>query len=391
MKEEQKKKEPNKKLITPTKNKKEINRSSNLSPKEGNKIPPLKKLDKIKLNSNKTSLTPLKPESSKEDEKETLRMYMRSKSMTDMEINDLSDFDQMNISEKMKNDLMKKYKYLENQVKTLRLKDEEITQKRKGMEKRASLVNEYKREKNKFKAELRDNKDLKKRRLDEQKLKIKSIREYEIARQQTFNEMQDKKKKLMTEINKADQSLMKSMLSQTISNRESAKKSMYLREKEHEEKIRKERLDQKQKNEAYRKMMNNKKYEKNLTDTEGLREKVKKLEEIQNTYRNKLRNELFKANDVSHPVNYLNHTFYKGDKKKDIARLSLNSGTYIHYSPMKKRREKGKDSMQNTEEKEREIVDMIAKYEANTIPEKTKPRNCKTPLNTKKLKIKSNI
>ncbi|MCQ2817387.1 MAG: hypothetical protein MJ252_09000 [archaeon] len=341
------------------------------TPKSNTKAPEIKKIETIKVNQTRKSLTPLKKKRSSEEDKELFTSHIRSKSMTDIDISEQMDFDQWNISEKMKNELMKKYKNLETQVKTLMLKEQEMNSIRKGMEKRASDINEMKRQKNQFKAEMRNDKALKKRKLNEQKQRINSIRDYELTRLNYFYDMVKRKRKLMCDINKADQNLMRTRLNQTMNNINNFNKSMYLKEKQHKDNFKQNKLEEQKRNEAFKKMMNKKNYERNLNTTDTLRQKMRKLEEIQSKYKNLLKDEHVKANALNHPVNYLNHTFYKGNENNDINNNTLNSGAYIHYSPMKRR----KDAPLTPERNSKDFVN-------------PKIRTCKTPLLNKKIIFK---
>ena len=156
---------PQQKKIVQEKNVKEPIKpktTSKATPKTEKSDTPLKKIEVKKINLNRISLTPLKNKKSEE-----LSHHMRSKSMTDIDIKDQTDFDQWNISEKMKNEILKKYQNLESQVKIVMLKEKEINSLRKGMEKRSTAINEFVKEKNKFKAEIKEDKVIKKKKLSE--------------------------------------------------------------------------------------------------------------------------------------------------------------------------------------------------------------------------------
>lgn len=323
---------------------------------------PLLPLKKIEINRipriQQKSLTPIK-------QRKPLS-HIKNQSMSDIESSDLMEFEQWNTSEKIKKDILKKYKELETQVQTLKRKEKEMGSKMIAMKKRETEINEAKNKKNQFKNEVKENKELKKKKLNLQKEQLKNLRDYEHNRQLTLQEMTSQKRKLIADISKSDHNLMKTMLSQTISKKDAVNKCLYLKEKEHKENFKKNIKNLKEKNDTNKRMMNKKKYEKNLSATETLKDKCKQLEKLQKEYRNLIKDEQIKASCIEHPINYMNHTFYKGNQQLDASTLTLNSGSYIHYTPIKRR-----NRIPHTPER-------------STVCDSKRHRMCKTPVVRKK-------
>ena len=335
-----------------------FNTISNNKPKKP--LLPLKKIDMSKIYQKQKTMTPVKIKKAVN--------HMRSHSMTEICKEDLMDFDQWNVSEKIKKQIFKEYKHLETQVNTLKKKEKEMESKKNAMEKRASEINEIKVKKNQFKNAIKEDKELKRKQLNLQKEKMKLQRDFEHERYIAFINETNKKRQNLTDKNKDDQKLMRTMLSQTLSRKNAFNKCMYLKEKEHKEKFRKNKQDTKDKNDTQKKILNKRNYDLNLTTTESLRDKLRELERVQSEYKSLLKNEKIKVSAIEHPINYMNHTFYKGSQTPDNSTYNISTGSYIHYSPIRKRAK----GITHTPEK------------STGLPSK-RNRICKTPIPRKKI------
>lgn len=340
-------------------------RKAAVTPKARKAISPVKKSDASTLSKTHKTLTPLKPKNPNPSK-------MRSLSMGDINTEDLMDFDQWNDSEKLKRLELKKYKFLEQQLEVMKRKEKEMELMKSSMLKRASEINDAKSKKNKFKDEVKANKAYKQQKLNEQKEKTKNVRDYEYNRQLTFQNMLNKKHKIMAEISRADQNLMRTMLNQTMSKIDSIHKSMYLREREHKEKMKKDLKEKNDFKETQRMKQNKKNYNQNCITTESLRDKCKELEKLHSDYKSKLKEERIKVSTIDHPINYMNHTFYKNYQNDDSKSCSNFTGAYIHYSPIKKRKSG--------------ISSALTPERSSECASKRK-RGCKTPVPSKKKKI----
>lgn len=242
--------------------------------------------------------------------------HVRSFSMKNISQKDMKNFDEVEESAKEKKDMEKKYTTLTNKVQALRKKEVLIENKMNAMKKKSDQIEEIRKEKNQFKDEVKASKELRQKQLKEQQQKIKNLRRYEHNRQITLQRMANQKKKLMLEINKADQNLMRTMLNQTHSKLDSNNRLKYLKEREHKEKNKKANKENHEFEMKYRKVKNKMDYEDNLNKTEDLRNKCKELEELETIYKNELITNKAKVDDIEHPSNYMKHIKYPNGRER---------------------------------------------------------------------------
>lgn len=224
--------------------------------------------------------------------------HIRSQSMSDVKLTDLINYDELNVSEKIKKQYEKKYIKLANRINALKKKDEDMESKMKGLQKKTIELEEIKKKKNDFKKELILCKKEKMRKLNEQKEKVKNMRIYEHHKQLTLQQMSNQKKKLLLEINKADQNLMKTMLSQTQSKTETNNRLKYLKEKDNKKRIKNNLIEFKENKIKTKKFNNKLNYNQNLNLTQNLKNKCKELEKLESVYKTELKYNQIKVNEI---------------------------------------------------------------------------------------------
>ena len=138
-----------------------------------------------------------------------------------------TNYDKLTTSRKLKQNYFNKYMILSNRINTLKKHEKELADKMSVYLKKERRIESIKKEKLHLKAELSRHKARQFQHLQEQKEKIKTRRENETERLNTLHEIKAEKRKILFEISKADQHLVKTMITQTNTKTKAVNKFKY--------------------------------------------------------------------------------------------------------------------------------------------------------------------
>ena len=210
--------------------------------------------------------------------------------------NYLCEFETLNESEKLKKNYVKKYNILANRINALKKQEKEIETKLSCYKKKEKNIEQIKVSKDEFKKEIMKNKQKKLQLFTEQKQKIKTQKEIEQERINTLQEIKERKQKLLFEISKTDQTLVRTMISQSNTKNQAVNKYKYLQVKEKQEKFKQINQIKKIKQETQKKLKNKEKYEQNMEIAEEYRAKCEELARIEEEYIKNLQTTRIKTN-----------------------------------------------------------------------------------------------
>lgn len=214
---------------------------------------------------------------------------------TELCINDTTNYDKLTTSRKLKQNYYNKYIILSNRINTLKKHEKELENKMNIYLKKEKKIESIKKDKLHLKTELSKHKAQQYQHLQAQKEKIKTRRETETERLNTLHEIKAEKRKILFEISKADQNLVKTLITQTNTKTNAVNKYKYLQFKEKKE-MNKQIEKRKRMEKETKKINHNKEIcERNIAMAEELKLKCKELEKIEEQYMNNLKQTKMKA------------------------------------------------------------------------------------------------
>ena len=206
-----------------------------------------------------------------------------------------TNYDKLTTSRKLKQNYYNKYIILSNRINTLKKHEKELENKMSIYLKKEKRIESIKKDKNHLKTELSKHKAQQFQHLQAQREKIKTRRETETERLNTLHEIKAEKRKILFEISKADQNLVKTLITQTNTKTNAINKFKYLQFKEKKEMNK--QIEKRKKMEKESKKINHNKEicEHNIAVAEELKQKCKELEKIEEQYMNTLKQTKMKA------------------------------------------------------------------------------------------------
>lgn len=220
-----------------------------------------------------------------------------------------TDYDKLATSRKLKDNYLKKFTILTNRINKLKMHEKELETKLKNRFQKERKIETIKKDKVHFKNEINKFKEQKQQTLQEQKERIKTRRENDAERVNTLNEITAEKRKNLFDISKAEQNLIKTMITQTNTKTEAINKYKYIQSKEQQ--ALNKQLEKKRKLEKENKRMSLKKAqcENNMLIAEQLKEKCNELEKLEEEYLNNLKKTKMKATTITTTMGIINKSF----------------------------------------------------------------------------------
>ena len=263
---------------------------------------------------------------------------------TDHCINSTTNYDKLTTSRKLKQNYYNKYIILSNRINTLKKHEKELENKMNIYLKKEKKIESIKKDKLTLKTELSKHKAQQYQHLQAQKEKIKTRRETETERLNTLHEIKAEKRKILFEISKADQNLVKTLITQTNTKTNAVNKYKYLQFKEKKEMNK--QIEKRKKMEKETKKINHNKEicERNIAMAEELKLKCKELEKIEEQYMNNLKQTKMKAFEFMEKAKvkgscglYINRSLIEDSLRKGSDNDNDNGGNKGKYKKHKSR------------------------------------------------------
>lgn len=239
-------------------------------------------------------------------------------------------YDNLTTSRKLKQDYLKKFAILSNRINKLKIHEKELEIKLKNQQQKQKKIETIKKDKVHLKNKINKIKELELQHLQEQKDRVKTRRQNDAERLNTLHEITAEKRKNLFDISKAEQNLVKTMITQTNTKRETMNKYKYLQSKEQQ--TLNKQLEQKRKIEKENKKISKNKElsEYNMLMANELKEKCLELEKLEEEYINNLKKTKMKACIMN--KSFLNESLKNGTEMNDVSFTATTTKGMKHKS-----------------------------------------------------------